>query len=262
MIFCTAVIDIVDQAEIAHKCRVMLNSCAESHFLSERLCKRIGLPTRPISIPLRGTNAMTSEITEITQARIKSRHNRYSSWLTFLIAKEVSQPLPHDTIDRKSLDIPAGIHLAGPEFHVLGEIDGIIGGEYFWNLVYVGRVVLANRYTKLQKTQLESIVVGRIPGKQTNRPVTCNLTLNALQTDLNKFWDIDECPSIKLIAPTEQACEDHYNSHTARDPVTGRYTVSLPFNDQKAKIGETYQMALQRFMLLERSLNRNPRVKG
>lgn len=66
IIFATAIIDIVNGAGKTHNCRVVLDSCADSHFLSERACKRIGLRTQPIVVPLRGTNAMSSEINQIT----------------------------------------------------------------------------------------------------------------------------------------------------------------------------------------------------
>lgn len=261
VILCTAVIDIIDSAGKSHKCRMLLDSCSESHFLSKRMCNQLGLPTQSVEIPLCGTNAMRAKITECTQTRVNSLRTSYSTSVTFLIAREVSQLLPHDRIDRQSLDIPSGIHLADPNFDTPGEIDGILGGQCFWDIICVGRVVLANQCTKLQKTLLGWIVVGQLPDSRSQSSVTCNLTLQSLHTDLDKFWSIEECPSVSMISPEEQACEDHYTSHTIRDSITGRYTVSLPFNDQRDKLGDTHHVALKRFFALERSFSRNNNVK-
>ncbi|XP_076666355.1 uncharacterized protein LOC143367960 [Andrena cerasifolii] len=173
------------------------------------------------------------------------------------VAKEVSQPLPQDVIYREALEIPAGIHLADPTFHLPGEIDGIIGGEYFWDLMSVGRIALKDPNAKLQKTLLGWIVVGKYLENQEIRPVNCHLTFETLHADISKFWNLEECPSGKICSPEEQACEEHYASHTSRDSMSGRYTVSLPFNDNKDKLGETYHMAMKRYLSLERSLNRN-----
>lgn len=177
--------------------------------------------------------------------------------MNFLVAKKVSQPLPQDMLNRQALEIPAGIHLADPTFHLPGEIDGIIGGEYFWDLMSVGRIALANPNAKLQKTLLGWIVVGKYLENQPVRPVNCHLTFEALHAEITKFWNLEEGPSGKICSPEEQACEEHYASHTSRDAMTGRYTVSLPFNDNKDKLGETYHVAMKRFFSLERSLNRN-----
>ncbi|XP_076678236.1 uncharacterized protein LOC143374185 [Andrena cerasifolii] len=179
---------------------------------------------------------------------------------TVLVHLIVSK-LDEESALKQTLKIPVGIHLADPDFHMTGNIDGILGGQFFWDLMCIGRIVLANQCTKLQKTQLGWIVVGHVPDQPSTQSATCNLTLSDLQSDMHKFWNLEECPSVKLLSPEEQACETHYTSNTIRDAVTGRYTVGLPFNDQKEKLGESRQIAVNRFLSLERSLNKRHAIK-
>jgi hypothetical protein len=61
---------------------------------------------------------------------------------------------------------------------------------------------------------------------------------------------------MKILSPEEQAFETPYLTHTTRD-ITGRYNVRLPFKDNCPKLGDTYRMALKRFLSLERSLLKN-----
>ncbi|CAK9816560.1 hypothetical protein ANTQUA_LOCUS9005 [Anthophora quadrimaculata] len=257
----TAVIDIIDNNGKSHQCRVLLDSCSQSNFLTQKICDKVGLTTESVSTALQGMNQMSTEIKNRTQARIKSRWNNYVNSLSFLVAKQISQKLPCQVILRKNLDIPAGIHLADPKFHEPAEIDGLLGAQIFWDLLCVGQISLKNRTTRLQKTKLGWIVTGELKNTNQSAATICNLTTHTLESDIQKFWNIEECPSQPILSPEEQMCENHYTTHTTRDKKTGRYTVQLPFKENKTKLGESHHIALKRFLALERSLNKNPDIK-
>ncbi|XP_012244443.1 uncharacterized protein LOC105681148 [Bombus impatiens] len=87
-----------------------------------------------------------------------------------------------------------------------------------------------------------------------------HVTLQALQEEVHKFWTIEEGPSRRRWSPEEQACETHYVTHITRE-ATGRYKVRLPFKNERAKLGDTYQLALKRFLSLEHSLQQRPTLK-
>lgn len=109
---------------------------------------------------------------------------------------------------------------------------------------------------QLRSTLLGWIVTGEI--NLTHRQNTvCNLTLNSLNDDVQKFWAVEECPPVKFRSPDLRACEEHYTKHTTRNP-NGRYTVRLPFKHTTlTQLGSTYAAALKRFLTPERTLNKN-----
>jgi hypothetical protein len=68
---------------------------------------------------------------------------------------------------------------------------------------------------------------------------------------------VEEVSSNKILSPEEQACEMHYTTHTTRES-TRRYNVRLPFKTKSSQLGDTYGLALKRFLSLARSLRKKP----
>ncbi|XP_076382761.1 uncharacterized protein LOC143260621 [Megalopta genalis] len=118
-------------------------------------------------------------------------------------------------IHREKIEIPSHIELADPEFHLQRPIDMLIGAGLFWTLLCVGQHKSTSNLL-LQKTQLA--------------------TLNDLQSQLERFWDIEELtPSdTRLI----DECEAHFRETMRRD-TDGRYIVRIPF---KSNVNELAQI--------------------
>lgn len=76
---------------------------------------------------------------------------------------------------------------------------------------------------------------------------------------VHKFWEIEELPSRKILSPEEEECEKQFKRMIRRLP-SGHYSVGLPFNDQKEKLGESYGTALRRFQELEKRLIKDPKL--
>ncbi|XP_043262443.1 uncharacterized protein LOC122403154 [Colletes gigas] len=261
VLLATAVVDIVDNRGQLHQCRVLLDSCTQSHFLTQKFVDRAKLKTEKVEIPITGMNRMTSQINHFTTARMKSRTTAFSQDLGFLVVKEIADIVPSMEINEKDLEIPKHVRLADPDFHIPSEIDGLVGAQLFWKLLCIGQIKLASPYMYLQKTIIGWIVVGEIHARQGPPKVRCCVTLNALQEQLSRFWEIEEGPRERLLSAEESECERHYKENTRRDPETGRYTVKLPFKATVQNLGESRTTALKRFEALERSLARNPQYR-
>lgn len=83
--------------------------------------------------------------------------------------------------------------------------------------------------------------------------VACNITVDSLDAQVAKFWELEEVPSVKHISDAERACEEHFSRTYFRDQ-NGRYVVRLPFNDKKHNLGDSLQGAKKRLHSLERRL--------
>nr|XP_033189843.1 uncharacterized protein LOC117156692 [Bombus vancouverensis nearcticus]XP_033191415.1 uncharacterized protein LOC117157482 [Bombus vancouverensis nearcticus] len=173
---------------------------------------------------------------------------------------QISQAVPADDIELDILNLPEHIPLADRTFYRSSGIDGLIGAQLFWDLLREGRIVSANPTLQLRNTELGWIVTGETVARRQPQTTNCNVTLQALQEEVHKFWTIEEGPSRRRWSSEEQACETHYVTHTTRE-ATGRYKVRLPFKNESAKLGDTYQLALKRFLSLEHSLQQRPTLK-
>ncbi|XP_076384507.1 uncharacterized protein LOC143263380 [Megalopta genalis] len=102
--------------------------------------------------------------------------------------------MPNFQIHREKIEIPSHIELADPEFHLQRPIDMLIGAGIFWTLLCVGQHKSTSNLL-LQKTQL-GWVLGGTPtwaDKKLSQDNKCCLaTLNDLQSQLERFWDIEE----------------------------------------------------------------------
>ncbi|CAK9821001.1 hypothetical protein ANTPLA_LOCUS11030 [Anthophora plagiata] len=258
----TAVINVMDKFGRPHPCRVLLDSCSQSHFITKRFFQGLQLATKSIAIPINGMNDMSSVVKAKATAQIQSRYNNFSKTLSMLIVEEISQRLPVYQIEKHSLNIPENTYLADPQFHEPAGIDGLLGAQVFWDLLCAGQITLNENNMKLQQTQLGWIITGEVPIKSTNRNTICNLSMEALNSSINKFWELEERGPEKLLSMEEQNCEAHYIKHTQRDPATGRYIVQLPFKkNNEHSLGNSHSVALRRFLSLERQLDRNPEMK-
>ncbi|CAK1597927.1 unnamed protein product [Parnassius mnemosyne] len=111
--------------------------------------------------------------------------------------------------------------------------------------------------------------VPALPARE-NVTLTCCSTLPAhaeedpLDTLVKRFCQIDESPlrTPPTQSPAEIECEHFFRETTERDKETGRYIVSLPFRDDIFSLGDTYETARKRFLMLERKFEAAPEFKA
>ncbi|XP_011877310.1 PREDICTED: uncharacterized protein LOC105567228, partial [Vollenhovia emeryi] len=87
----------------------------------------------------------------------------------------------------------------------------------------------------------------------------CGLT--SLESQIAKFWTIEEITTIKPKSEEEIKCEAHFVKNTIRD-ITGRYVVRLPFRESINRLGDSQTVALKRFSALERKFHGNESMKN
>jgi len=101
----------------------------------------------------------------------------------------------------------------------------------------------------LQKTRLGWVVVGGTASRFSPGSETCYAT--NLESQLDRFWALEE---VTLNTPKfkgEEACEAHFTRTVFRDNF-GRYIVRLPFREVKQRLGGSRTVALRRLSALER----------
>ncbi|XP_045510372.1 uncharacterized protein LOC123705572 [Colias croceus] len=96
-------------------------------------------------------------------------------------------------------------------------------------------------------------------------PLTCCHVQETAAIDslVRRFWELEELPTAPPVQhPDDVECEEYYKSTTTRDPVSGRYIVSLPFKDDFYTLGDSFNIARKRFMCLERKLQASPKLRS
>ncbi|XP_076764148.1 uncharacterized protein LOC143431362 [Xylocopa sonorina] len=86
------------------------------------------------------------------------------------------------------------------------------------------------------------------------------LSTTTLPADIIQFWEIEELPRIQRLSESVRACETHYGRHTRRN-ADDTYIVTLAFNGQVPRLGESRSKNLKLFIALEEKLERNTTLR-
>lgn len=181
----TVVIDIFDFQNKRYKARALLDMGSQSNFITDKFCSILKLKMAP-------TNVKMNECLGKCNVRIQSRINAYSINLSCLVVPSITDNIPNVPIDKSHFEIPDNLILADLNFHVPGEIDLLIGGEWFWDILCVGQIKLSNRGPYIHKSRFGWIVTGPIQSESVSE-IRCHLSKETdIDRQLTRFWEIEE----------------------------------------------------------------------
>ncbi|XP_058128506.1 uncharacterized protein LOC131292787, partial [Anopheles ziemanni] len=264
----TAIINIVDSFGLVHPARALLDSASQPDMISSQLAHRLRLKRKKVNVMLQGAGQSTRPLKESVHAKIASRTKQFEVGVEFLIVDKLMANLPLRDVNTTSWNIPSELILADPEFYKSSAIDIILGARHY-AAFFEGsaQLKLAPTLPTLQESVFGWVVTGSIgspePSEGTSNVAhtTAVICMTTLEESIERFWKSEELWFNDGYSPEERQCEAIYRNTTQRDP-SGRYIVRLPKQpDFFDKLGLSRDMALHRFILLERRLQRDPDLK-
>ncbi|XP_033218124.1 uncharacterized protein LOC117173593 [Belonocnema kinseyi] len=240
VVLATAVAVIIDKQRKSHVCRVMLDSGSPPRVVTEKFANKIGLKKVAVDIPHQAVDNLATSVKHIATSTIKSRYNNVQHHLPLFVVKDIGNTMPTLPVDRSSFKIPQDLFLADSGFHNPTEVDMIQGAQYSYHFLRQGQILIENHPAVFQETELGWVVAGCFH--------------QALAKHAKVYYS---SPTASMLSVEEEACESDYVKNTQRDEL-GRYTVHLPFNQNKTKIGESRQIAFNRFHSLDRKFEKDP----
>ncbi|XP_045500047.1 uncharacterized protein LOC123697547 [Colias croceus] len=251
--------------------RALLDSASQSHFITNECCERLGIkPQKTERTIIKGFGG-SEKIIDSNSVNIKfySRlDNNISYNISPLVVDHVTDLLPTAVIDTSVLSHISHLPLADESFGTPNKIDLLIGASLFPHLLLPDGVH-ASRDSSAPaalRTVLGYVIMGSVPTIPNihKPPLTCCHVQETAAIDslVRRFWELEELPTAPPVQhPDDVECEEYYKSTTTRDPVSGRYIVSLPFKDDFYTLGDSFNIARKRFMCLERKLQASPKLR-
>ena len=93
------------------------------------------------------------------------------------------------------------------------------------------------------------VVIGGSPSVPFQLLTTCFISMKLItEATLKKFWEIEELPHSRHFTKEEQACEEHFQRTTKRNP-DGQFVVELPFEETATPLGDSFQQAKRRLSM-------------
>ncbi|XP_054287839.1 uncharacterized protein LOC129003567 [Macrosteles quadrilineatus] len=264
----TAIVRILDVCGNPQQVRALIDAGSQSSFITESCVSQLCLPRRKVVQPILGLSEVSvSSNKGLVPCVIKPLHQDNPSLRTeAIVLNRITSPLPSTALDDKVKMLFQGWDLADPEFYQPGRVDLLIGADLFPQLFDGGRRDTPSGFPTAFHTIFGWLLIGesRLP-IPTTQSVSVNLAILdqvSLESNLRKFWEIEEPPMNHCqTSPEDERCESIYASTVQRDSA-GRFVVDLPFKNDCPDLGESYSKAKHCFLSLERKFNQNPDLKG
>ncbi|XP_041786334.1 uncharacterized protein LOC121601584, partial [Anopheles merus] len=255
----TVIINIMDDQGIEHHARALLDSGSQSNFVSGRLAQLLRLPRKLVNIPLSGIGGSSNiNVQHAVGATIRSRCSDDTFFVNLLVLPKPTANLPTRPVNISNWNIPAEYILADPTFNQPGSVDIMLGAEMFYELLKERRVSFGKHRPILQESKFGWIVSGTALVEISVEPIVC---MTAIDDLMKKFFDIEELNDEPNWSLEERACEDFYRKTTTRNE-NEKYIVRLPRKSQMSgKLGDSKVIALRRFLVIERRLQRKPETR-
>ncbi|XP_070526461.1 uncharacterized protein [Cardiocondyla obscurior] len=208
---------------------------------------------------------MTARAKHATKLKISSRTDSFDEEIDCIVADGITQRILARTINCDAIKLPSNIILADPQFYKASKVHLLIGAELFWNLICVGQIRATQHHPTLQKTRLGWILTDRVMSKSGSGQGVCamhaTITGSELHNRVERFWEINKLAESSCESKEERACERHFVRNVEID-TSGRYVVKLPIDEGTlVSIGQSRDIAHNRFLSLERKFGRNNSFK-
>ncbi|XP_062541793.1 uncharacterized protein LOC134209775 [Armigeres subalbatus] len=135
----------------------------------------------------------------------------------------------------------------------------LIGVSHFLRLLKSGRLQLNDTLPELQETHFGWVIAGDIDEVSVSQQCLA-ATVDPVSDILRQFWEIEEISESAKPVSDQDECEKMFQLTHRRDE-SGRYIVSLPFNESVNQLGNNRNLAMRRFLSLERRFKKNPELK-
>ncbi|GFU30952.1 uncharacterized protein LOC103569155 [Trichonephila clavipes] len=88
------------------------------------------------------------------------------------------------------------------------------------------------------------------------RIISNHASYNAVEFQLDKFWQLEELGETNTFTNEEIACENHFKLTHTRDS-TGRFVVNFPFRDSSDELGSSRETSVHRLQQIAHSFSKN-----
>nr|CAH7719202.1 unnamed protein product [Callosobruchus chinensis] len=210
-------------------------TCLSSHenrqvLLSTALIEvQLNLNKSKIDLAVSGLNNNVFAIKSKSFVRFRSTRENYTKTISCYILPTITGVIPNVPINTVELNIPSNISLADPSFCEPCGIDILIGAEFFWELLLNNEIRLGKGPIALARNRVST-------------SLCCLATGTDVQTQLNKFWEVEEVDYKQVLSKEQELCETHFLNTTTHDG-DGRFVVKIPLKGDVCSLGNSKKIS-------------------
>lgn len=267
----TAVVHVIDAYGNEQLCRVLIDSGAQSNFITVNCFERLGLSRRKCNFNIYGLSGNNVKSLGMTSCTIKARHCDSPIFnIDAIILQKITSDLPTVEVPESIKNKFKHLILADPYFHKKSPVDMILAGDIFPDIFDGNKIKLNPSLPTALNSVFGYVLCGKVEVPcasahgATRVATSCNLVSYTNDSDtidqtLRSFWEIEESPCDSPISPQDQLAEEMFLSKYYRT-FEGRYVSPILLNSSHEPLGSSYDCAMRRFLSLERRLMRSPEL--
>ncbi|XP_017480692.1 PREDICTED: uncharacterized protein LOC108369973 [Rhagoletis zephyria] len=242
--------------------RALIDSGSECSFITERLKRRINLPSKKMYAKVSGiTNSTSAQVKEACNIELRSPVDPlFSLHATVLVLTKLTGNLPSCHISAMTMQAFPDLILADKRFYVNEEVDLVLGGDIYPQIILCGLKKNVLSTLLAQETVFGWILTGRTEAPNPTNNIVSYHSEVALDQQLTAFWELEDIPKNKNLNEDDKYCEELYRKTTERNP-DGKYVVSLPFRQEfpaNICLGPSLKKACSQFFRNETRLTKDP----
>ncbi|GBL78744.1 hypothetical protein AVEN_145722-1 [Araneus ventricosus] len=180
--------------------------------------------------------------------------------ISALILNILTASLPSQELKLEDFPHLANINLADPSFNLPGQIDLIIGADYFFSILLPGQVVDSRSKLIAQNSIFGFLISGNL--LKTNSASTTAFRINIFELnidyELKRFWEMEEIRGTEIshLTHEEQFCDTRFHdTHLINSK--GRFVVRFPFYKLPENLGNSKPAAISRLISMEKKFKSN-----
>ena len=241
--------------------RALIDSGSEATFISESAAQLLRLNRHRTFLKILGLGKVSNGTSQsYIDIAFRSSDSTFESSARAYVFKSLTGLLPAQPMMHADWHHITGLQLADPAFYLPATVDILFGTDVYSDIILPDIIRNADVNAPIaQKTQLGWIILGKVAEK-VPRTLQSFVQLVDLDTEMRKFWEIEEAPFQTQATEEDQVCEQHFSTHTRR-LADGRYEVALPFKGGKRPaLGSSREVALKRLAYLERRFQKDEKL--
>nr|CAH7713646.1 unnamed protein product [Callosobruchus chinensis] len=142
-------------------CRALLDSGLQSNFVTEKVCKTLGLECKRVNHVVKGVGDALSKLNKEVKVSLNSCQGDFTMKVSCLVIPSITGKLPVKSFGKNKLKLPSELKLADPNFNVSGDIDMLLGSGVFWSVSVPGRKRNDKNVPVLQNTEFGWVIADK-----------------------------------------------------------------------------------------------------
>lgn len=262
VLLATAVVRVINTKGRSLQGRALLDSGAQSSFVSENLAQALRLPRKRIDVTISGlAGTPTSSPKHWTQFTVSDDQRRIQFEVQAYVLSNISAYTPSNLPNTMN-HLVKDLVLADPEPR-RGRVELLLGADVLGHILQPGLKKLEGTQVLAQSTCFGWVISGPVEMSSSPRCVAAQHATDELPSLLQRFWEIEESPEKPPLTEEDELCEQIFRQTTTREE-SGRFIVHLPFKSEEAKqsLGKSKHKAVAQWKRVEARLSKNPEAQA